>query len=83
MIDKIVYAGVCAGSHSVGRPWKRWNDTVKEYLKERGLDVRQVRRMVKDSSEWRGFVRENACGVVRRITLEFDEMPQLYEALEG
>ena len=37
-----------AGSHSVGRPRKRWIDTVKEYLKKRGLDIRQTRRRV----EW-------------------------------
>ena len=28
-----VYVGECAGSHSVGRPRKRWIDTVKECLK--------------------------------------------------
>ena len=47
-----VYVGECAGSHSVGRSWKRWIDTVMECLKERGLDVRRARRMVQDSSEW-------------------------------
>ena len=35
-IAKRVYVGVC----SVGRPWKRWIDTVKDYLKKRGLDIR-------------------------------------------
>ena len=39
----------------VGRPRKRWIDTVKEYLKKRGLDVRQARRMVKGRSEWWGL----------------------------
>ena len=32
-IDRIVknfYAGECTGSHSVGRLWKRWIDTVQE-----------------------------------------------------
>ena len=28
-ITKRVYVGGCAGSHSVGRAWKRWTDTVK------------------------------------------------------
>ena len=28
-IEKRVYVGVCAGSHSVGRPRKRWIDTMK------------------------------------------------------
>ena len=26
-----------AGSRSVGRPWKRWIDNVKECLRKRGL----------------------------------------------
>ena len=29
-----VYVGECAGSHSVGRPWKRWIYTMKECLSE-------------------------------------------------
>ena len=56
-ITKRVYVGVCVGSRSVGRPWKRWIDTMKECLRKRGLDVRQARRMVQDRSEWRRFVR--------------------------
>ena len=39
---------------------KRWIDTMKDCLKERGLDVRQVRRMVYERIVWRGFVRVNA-----------------------
>ena len=35
-----IYVGECAGSRSVGRPRKRWIDTVKECLRKRGLDVR-------------------------------------------
>ena len=49
---------VCAG-----RPRKRCIDTVKEYLRKRGLYVKQARRMVQDRSEWRVFVRGNAWGV--------------------
>ena len=45
-ISKRVCIGVCAESHSLGRLWKRWIDTVKESLKKRGLDVRQARRIV-------------------------------------
>ena len=45
-IAKRVYVGECTGSRSVGRPQKRWPDTVKEGLKERGLGVRQAKRMV-------------------------------------
>ena len=58
-IAKRVYVGECAGSRSVGRPQKRWIDTVKECLKKRGLDVRQTRIMVQDKFEWRGFVSGN------------------------
>ena len=64
-IAKGVYVGECAGSRSVGRPRKRWIDTVKECLRKRGLDVRQTRRMVQDRGEWWGFVRRNAWGVAR------------------
>ena len=34
-IAKRVYVGECAGSHSVGRPRKRWIDTVKDCKKKR------------------------------------------------
>ena len=54
----------CAGSHAVGRPRKRWIDTVKEYLRKRGLDVRQVRRMVQDNNEWQGLVRGNTWDIL-------------------
>ena len=47
-IDKRVYVGECAGNCSVGWLWKRWIDIVKDCLRKRGLDVRQVRRMVHD-----------------------------------
>ena len=62
-IAKRVYVGECAGSRSVGRPWKRWIDTVKDCLKKRGLDIRQARRMVHDTSVWQGFARKNPWGV--------------------
>ena len=41
----------------MGRPQKRWIDTVRECLIKRDLDVRQARRMVQDRSEWWGFVK--------------------------
>ena len=66
-IVKRVYVGECAGSRSVGRPLKRWIDTVKKCLKKRGLDIRQARRMIQGRSEWRGFVRGNAWGVASGI----------------
>ena len=58
-IAKMVYVGECDDSRSVGRLWKRWIDTVKDYLKKRGLDVRQARRMLHDRSVWPWFVRRN------------------------
>ena len=57
---KRVCVGDCAGSLSVGRPMKRWIDTVKDCLKKRGLDVRQARIMMHDRSVWLGFVRGDA-----------------------
>ena len=56
-----VYVGECAGSCSVGRLRKRWIDAM-DCLRKRRLDVRQARRIVKDRSEWQGFVRGNAWG---------------------
>ena len=41
-ITKRVYLGERAGSGSVSRLRKRWNDTVNECLKKRGLDIRQA-----------------------------------------
>ena len=58
-IIKRFYVGECAGNLSVGRPWKRWIDTIKECLRKKGLDVRQARRMVQDRCDWWGFVRGN------------------------
>ena len=34
-VGKRVYVGECAGSCSVGRPRKRWIDTMKECLKKK------------------------------------------------
>ena len=61
--DKSVCVGVCGSSRSVGRPRKRWIDTMKDCLKKRGLDVRQARRMGRDRIACRGFLRGNAWGV--------------------
>ena len=57
------FLGVCAGSHSVGRPQKRWIDTGKDCLGKTGLDVWQAWRMVQNRNEWRRFVKGNAWGV--------------------
>ena len=45
---KRVCVGECASSRSVGRPRKKWIDTVKECLRRRCLAVRHARRMVQD-----------------------------------
>ena len=41
-ITKRIYIGGWTGSSSVGRPQKRWIETVKDYLKKRDLGVRQA-----------------------------------------
>ena len=64
-IAKRVHVGECAGSRSVGRPRKRWIDTVKDCLRKVSLEVRQTRRIVQDRSEWRGFVSGIAWGIAR------------------
>ena len=56
-IAKRIYVGECASSRFVGRPRKRWNDTMKNCLRKRGLDVRQARRIVQDRCEWWEFAR--------------------------
>ena len=53
---KKIYVGECAGSLSVGRLRKRWINTVKDFLKKRGLDVRQAWIIMHERSEWWGFV---------------------------
>ena len=63
MIAKEVNVGEYAVSHSVGRPWMRWIDTMKDCFRIRGVDVRQARRMVQDRRQWQVFVRVNAWGV--------------------
>ena len=32
-IAKRVYVGECTSSHLAGKPWKRWIDTVNEWLR--------------------------------------------------
>ena len=45
-IAKRVYLGECAGSHPMDRLRKKLIDTMKKWLKKKGLDVRKARRMV-------------------------------------
>ena len=74
------YVGKCAGSRTVSRPQKRWIDTMKEYLRKRGLDVRQAWRIVQDRSECWGFTRRDAWGIARGMNPDLHEMPQLWVA---
>ena len=50
LVKEYVNVGECAVSCSVGRPWKRWIDTMKVCLRKRSLDVKQARRMVNGGS---------------------------------
>ena len=77
-IAKRVYVRECAGSCSERRLRKRWIDTVKDYLKKRGLDVRQARRMVHDSI-WLGFVRGMHGALQGGLTIDLKKVPQPYE----
>ena len=61
-IAKKVDVGECAGSRSVGSTWKRWIDTVKDYLRKRSLYVSQARRMVQNRSECKGFCEVECMG---------------------
>ena len=80
--DKIaerIYVGECAGSCSMGRPRKRWIDTVKDCLRKRSLDARETRRMVKDRSEYRGIVWGSVWGIEGGMKPQnLDVMPQLW-----
>ena len=67
----------CAGSHSVGRPQKRWIDSVNDGLKKRGLNVRQTKRMIYDKNEWQKFVKGDVWPLALRISPCLDEMLQL------
>ena len=55
-----VYVRECTRGPSVGRPRKKWIDTVKDCLKKSGLGVRQARRKVYERREWRGLRGGNA-----------------------
>ena len=65
-IAKRIYVGECAWFRLVGKPRKKWTDTMN-CLKKRGLDVRQTKKMVHDSNVWWGFVKRNAWSVARRM----------------
>ena len=61
-IAKRFYVRKCAGNSSVGRPRKKWIDTVKECLKKRGLNAWRIGH---DRSVCRRFVSGESMGVAR------------------
>ena len=81
-IAKSFYVGEFAGSRSVGKPRKRWIDTVKDCLKERGLDVRQARRMA-GICEREFMGRHSGDESLTLPRCHGCELSQLYEALKG
>ena len=85
---KKVYVGECAGSCSVGRPWKGCIDTVKDCLRKRGLDFRKAWRMVQERCEWWEFVRGSSLGgggdePLTLMRCHSCGLSQLCEAIEG
>jgi len=64
-IVKRVYDSECLGVRSVGRPRKRWIDTVRECVRKRGLCMREAERIVHDRNVWRGYVRGRTWGLAR------------------
>jgi hypothetical protein len=59
---KRMYSSECVGNRPVGRPKKRWIDSVKECLIERNVNLVEARRLARDRCDWRGFVRGYGCG---------------------
>ena len=68
MIDRIgkrVYAGECVGSCLIGRPRKRWIDSMNDCLNKKALNVGQAGKMMYERNEWQEFVRVSAWGIAR------------------
>src|SRR5678815_2110545 len=59
---KRMYSGECVGNRPVGRPKKKWIESVNECLKERNESLADARIKVHNRSEWRGFVWGHGCG---------------------
>ena len=62
-IAKRVYVGESIGSLLVGRSQRRWLDSVNDFLKERGLNVGQARKVVKIGMNGGGLKRGIARGI--------------------
>jgi hypothetical protein len=54
---KRMYNSECVGDRPVGRPKKRWIESLKECLTERNVSLVEARRIVHDRSVWRGFCK--------------------------
>ena len=54
---KRMYNSECVGDRPVGRPKKRWIESLKECLTERNVSLGEARRFVHDRSVWRGFCK--------------------------
>ena len=59
---KRMYKSESIGTRPRGRMKRRWIDSVKECLMEKNVSLDQARRLARDRSEWRGFVRGRGCG---------------------
>jgi hypothetical protein len=51
-----VSVGRPEGKRSMGRPRRRWEDNIKMYLREIGIDGANWIRMAQDRVQWRAFV---------------------------
>ena len=52
-----VLVGKRQGKRPLGRPRRRWEDTIKMDLREVGCDPGDWIALVEDSYEWRAYVR--------------------------
>ena len=52
---KKVYKSMMDGERGRGRPQKRWNACVKEYVVKRGVNWAGVEERANDRNEWRGI----------------------------
>jgi hypothetical protein len=54
---KRMYSSECEGSKPVGRPKKRWIESVTKCLQEWNVELEDARGMVGNRNVWRGFCR--------------------------
>jgi hypothetical protein len=51
-----VLVGRSEGKRPLGRPKRRWDDNIKTYLREIGIDGANWIRLAQDRVQWRDFV---------------------------